>query len=600
MAARWLRVALLVAALLLMALSLMASPLMASPVAAACPQWASEHAEKQLTELGQRLQDWNLAYRRDGSSPVSDDIYDQARADYRQWSSCFPEVVDRLPSPRLGAMLLPSLSTTLNHPVVHTGLNKAATDGEVAVWLARHAPTWVQPKVDGVAVTLVYRRGQLVQLISRGDGRTGQDWTRHAEVIAAVPQQLDVSRFDNANAEQLVVQGELYQRLAGHRQQQEGTAGARSRVAGWMAREQLTPDIGRQIGLFAWGWPTGPEAMDERLAGLAQLGFEDVRRFSVPLEGFASAAHWRRQWYTSPLPFATDGVVLHAATRPSGRHWLPQPPDWALAWKYPAREVLAQVRDIEFSIGRTGRITPVAKLYPVEVDGRTLRRVGLGSLDHWRALDLLPGDQAIIETAGLIIPQIKSVAWRGEPRYSVQAPLAEDYHPLSCWHPEPGCGQQFLARLDWLSGGSALQLRGIGPATWRRLVNAGLVQGLLDWRKLNAGQLARLTGVGQQRAQAILISFDEAQQRSFEQWLIALGAPPLPNGHGLTTWSALQQRSAEQWKRYPGVGEVTAKRWMQFVSDPEVQTLAAILADDGVVGFAPPTHTGCMEFEQCL
>lgn len=559
---------------------------LAAPLAAAaCPAWHHEQAQQQLLELGRRLEAWNLAYRRDGSSPVSDSIYDQAEARYRHWRACFPSLAETLPEPQSGALLVASPSERLEHPFAHTGLNKAASAAEVADWLANHAPVWVQPKVDGVAVTLVYREGRLMQLISRGNGREGQDWSRHAEVIEAIPRRLDTRHLDERNARQLVLQGELYLRLDGHRQHEDGSAGARSRIAGWLARDRLDVDAGRHIGLFVWGWPLGPEDIGERLAGLAQLGFTDAQRFSERVADMAAAEHWRQQWYRSELPFATDGVVLRKATRPSGDRWQAQPPGWALAWKYPPREALAEVRDLIFSIGRTGRITPVARIYPVEVDGRTLRRVGLGSLERWRELDLQPGDQIIIETAGLIIPQLKAVAWRGDSPRQLEPPRADAYHELSCWHPRPGCRQQFLARLVWLSGDSALNLSGIGPGRWRTLVDAGLVNGLLDWQGLDAEQLRQLSGIGPQRAGHLIESFRSAGTRSFEQWLIGLGAPPMPDDHGLARWQDVMRRSIAQWTAMPGVGPVTAERWRAFATHPEVQSLVTVLREVGIDGF---------------
>lgn len=560
--------------------------LVTTPAVAACPEWDREQAEQQLLAVGQRLEAWNLAYRRDGSSPVSDAVYDQTEARYRQWLTCFPSLAETLGDPVLGAVLVASASDTLEHPFAHTGLDKAGSRDDVAGWLASHAPAWVQPKVDGVAVTLVYRQGRLVQLISRGNGREGQDWSRHAAVIEAIPRQLDTRHLNQRNAQQLVLQGELYRRLTNHHQREDGSAGARSRIAGWLARDRLDATTGRHIGLFVWGWPLGPEDMGERLAGLAQLGFVDVQRFSERVEDIATAEHWRQQWHTSGLPFATDGVVLRAATRPSGEHWQTQPSAWALAWKYPPREALAEVRDLAFNIGRTGRITPVARLHPVKVDGRTLRRVGLGSLERWRELDLQPGDQVIIELAGLIIPQLKAVAWRDDSPLRLEAPKADDYHELSCWHPETDCRKQFLARLVWLSGDSALNLPGIGPGTWQTLVDAGLVNGLLDWQTLDAEQLGRLSGIGPQRARNLIESFRGARDKRFEQWLVALGAPPLPDDHGLTSWRDLERRTVAQWAEIPGVGPVTAERWMRFVAHSEVQSLVAALREAGLDGFA--------------
>ncbi|WP_423828497.1 hypothetical protein, partial [Staphylococcus aureus] len=127
-----------------------------------------------------------------------------------------------------------------------------------------------------------------------------------------------------------------------------------------------------------------------------------------------------------------------------------------------------------FRVGRTGRITPLLHLHPLELEGRTIRRVGVGSLERWQALDIRPGDQVVIALAGLTIPRLESVAWRGVQRPAVAAPDPQAYHALSCLRLTKGCEAQFLERLAWLAGPAGLDLPGVGPGTWQGLVAAGL------------------------------------------------------------------------------------------------------------------------------
>src|SRR5690606_39659072 len=118
--------------------------------------------------------------------------------------------------------------------------------------------------------------------------------------------------------------------------------------------------------------------------------------FSHRIADAGEARHWREHWFRSALPFATDGVVLRQAARPHGQHWQARPPSWAAAWKYPARQALAEVRAVEFRVGRSGRITPLLHLEPTRLDDRTLRTVSVGSLARWEALDIRPGDQVAV------------------------------------------------------------------------------------------------------------------------------------------------------------------------------------------------------------
>ena len=162
-------------------------------------------------------------------------------------------------------------------------------------------------------------------------------------------------------------------------QAHEGSVNARATVAGLLARKRLAREQGAAIALFVWDWPQGPSDQGERVAQLAALGFPDSQRYSVAISSAGEAAHWREHWYRSALPFATDGVILRQNTRPSAERWQTNAPYWIAAWKYPYARALAEVRDVRFRIGRTGRITPVLKLQPVRLDDRLVTQVSLGS-----------------------------------------------------------------------------------------------------------------------------------------------------------------------------------------------------------------------------
>lgn len=137
---------------------------------AVCPAWPQARAEQEIERLGQRITEWNNAYWQQGSSTVSDEVYDQLAARLAYWQRCFA-------SETPARFALPSLRGDIRHPVAHTGVRKLANQADVARWMRGQSSLWVQPKVDGVAVTLVYRQGRLTQAISRGNGLTGEDWT---------------------------------------------------------------------------------------------------------------------------------------------------------------------------------------------------------------------------------------------------------------------------------------------------------------------------------------------------------------------------------------------------------------------------------------
>ena len=538
--------------------------------AATCPDWPPARALAEVTALQKQIDSWDDQYHRAGRSLIADELYDQSRAQLTEWRRCF--------NPGPAKDPLHSAGGTVPHPVAHTGLEKLRDVRAVEHWLRDRKDVWVQPKVDGVAVTLIYRQGLLTQAISRGDGAQGQDWTTSARQIAAIPQQLSQPR-------DLLVQGELYWRLTDHVQAQAGSRNARSTVAGLMARKTLSTEQAGGIGLFVWDWPQGPASLPARIAMLDELGFASTTPFSQPISALADAERWRDHWYRTPLPFASDGIVLRQEQRPAVERWQVKPPYWSVAWKYPFAQALAEVRKVHFKIGRTGRITPLLELTPVMLDDRQIKRVSVSSLQRWQALDIRPGDQVAISLAGLTIPRLDGVVLRSTERAELKVPLAADFHPMSCWQPTPGCESQFLARLTWLSGKHGLALPHVGPGTWEKLLETGRLNSLLDWLTLDAQELATIDGFGERSAARLEASLNSARQRPFLRWLKALGLPPTGQARLADSWQTLAQRDTEQWQAEDGIGPGRAAQLSAFFRDPQVLALSETLRGAGIDGF---------------
>jgi DNA ligase (NAD+) len=255
-----------------------------------------------------------------------------------------------------------------------------------------------------------------------------------------------------------------------------------------------------------------------------------------------------------------------------------------VAWKYPSASALAEVRAVDFTVGRSGRITPVLELAPVQLDDHRVQRVSVGSLQRWQQLDIRPGDQVEVVLAGLTIPRLQSVVWRTQQRAEVTPPDPQAHGRLSCWQAVPGCEQQFRARLLWLGGRQGLQLDGLGADTWQALIDAGLIHSLLDWMSLTPAQLAAVPGLGSTRATALAQTFAAARDRPFARWLRALGMPLSDTG-GSSDWAALSGRAAGDWQSLAGIGAGRANQLVEFFSHPEVRAQAARLHAAGVQGF---------------
>ncbi|MCK1790803.1 NAD-dependent DNA ligase LigB [Pseudomonas violetae] len=539
-------------------------------LAAQCPDWPPLRAQDEINARQKQIDLWDDSYHRQGRSMVADELYDQARAQLTTWQQCFTLGVSADPLRTAGG--------SIPHPIPHTGLAKLSDGAAVEDWLKGRSEVWVQPKVDGVAVSLVYEQGVLVQAISRGNGVQGKDWTASARQIAGIPQQLSQPR-------DLVVQGELYWRLDGHVQANAGSLNARGNVAGLMARKQLSAEDAAGIGLFVWEWPEGPVNLIARIAALDALGFDSTAPFSYPVVAFAEVERWREHWYRSPLPFASDGIVLRQNQRPPADRWRAKAPYWIVAWKYPFAQALAEVRKVHFNIGRTGRITPVLEVSPIWLDDRQVKRVSVSSLPRWQALDIRPGDQVSISLAGLTIPRLDGVVLRSVERVPLEAPNAADFHQLSCWQPTAGCTSQFLARLTWLSGKQGLDMPQVGPGTWEKLLETGRLNGLLDWLTLDAQELANINGLGERSTAQLLNSFNSARQRPFVRWLNALGMPPIGQAQLADSWRELAQRETEQWQAQAGIGPGRAAQLSAFFRDPQVLALSETLRMAGVDGF---------------
>ncbi|APJ85188.1 NAD-dependent DNA ligase LigB [Escherichia coli] len=545
-----------------------------SSVWAVCPAWSPARAQEEISRLQQQIKQWDDDYWKEGKSEVEDGVYDQLSARLTQWQRCFGS------EPR--DVMMPPLNGAVMHPVAHTGVRKMVDKNALSLWMRERSDLWVQPKVDGVAVTLVYRDGKLNKAISRGNGLKGEDWTQKVSLISAVPQTVSGPLANST------LQGEIFLQREGHIQQQMGGINARAKVAGLMMRQDDSDTL-NSLGVFVWAWPDGPQLMSDRLKELATAGFTLTQTYTRAVKNADEVARVRNEWWKAELPFVTDGVVVRAAKEPESRHWLPGQAEWLVAWKYQPVAQVAEVKAIQFAVGKSGKISVVASLAPVMLDDKKVQRVNIGSVRRWQEWDIAPGDQILVSLAGQGIPRIDDVVWRGAER-TKPTPPENRFNSLTCYFASDICQEQFISRLVWLGAKQVLGLDGIGEAGWRALHQTHRFEHIFSWLLLTPEQLQNTPGIAKSKSAQLWHQFNLARKQPFTRWVMAMGIPltrAALNASDERSWSQLLFSTEQFWQQLPGTGSGRARQVIEWKENAQIKKLGSWLAAQQITGFEP-------------
>ncbi|WP_261635801.1 NAD-dependent DNA ligase LigB [Escherichia coli] len=545
-----------------------------SSVWAVCPAWSPARAQEEISRLQQQIKQWDDDYWKEGKSAVEDGVYDQLSARLTQWQRCFGS------EPR--DVMMPPLNGAVMHPVAHTGVRKMVDKNALSLWMRERSDLWVQPKVDGVAVTLVYRDGKLNKAISRGNGLKGEDWTQKVSLISAVPQTVSGPLANST------LQGEIFLQREGHIQQQMGGINARAKVAGLMMRQDDSDTL-NSLGVFVWAWPDGPQLMSDRLKELATAGFTLTQTYTRAVKNADEVARVRNEWWKAELPFVTDGVVVRAAKEPESRHWLPGQAEWLVAWKYQPVAQVAEVKAIQFAVGKSGKISVVASLAPVMLDDKKVQRVNIGSVRRWQEWDIAPGDQILVSLAGQGIPRIDDVVWRGAER-TKPTPPENRFNSLTCYFASDVCQEQFISRLVWLGAKQVLGLDGIGEAGWRALHQTHRFEHIFSWLLLTPEQLQNTPGIAKSKSAQLWHQFNLARKQPFTRWVMAMGIPltrAALNASDERSWSQLLFSTEQFWQQLPGTGSGRARQVIEWKENAQIKKLGSWLAAQQITGFEP-------------
>lgn len=545
-----------------------------SSVWAVCPAWSPARAQEEISRLQQQIKQWDDDYWKEGKSEVEDGVYDQLSARLTQWQRCFGS------EPR--DVMMPPLNGAVMHPVAHTGVRKMVDKNALSLWMRERSDLWVQPKVDGVAVTLVYRDGKLNKAISRGNGLKGEDWTQKVSLISDVPQTVSGPLANST------LQGEIFLQREGHIQQQMGGINARAKVAGLMMRQDDSDTL-NSLGVFVWAWPDGPQLMTDRLKELATAGFTLTQRYTRAVKNADEVARVRNEWWKAKLPFVTDGVVVRGAKEPESRHWLPGQAEWLVAWKYQPVAQVAEVKAIQFAVGKSGKISVVASLAPVMLDDKKVQRVNIGSVRRWQEWDIAPGDQILVSLAGQGIPRIDDVVWRGAER-TKPTPPENRFNSLTCYFASDVCQEQFISRLVWLGSKQVLGLDGIGEAGWRALHQTHRFEHIFSWLLLTPEQLQNTPGIAKSKSAQLWHRFNLARKQPFTRWVMAMGIPltrAALNASDERSWSQLLFSTEQFWQQLPGTGSGRARQVIEWKENAQIKKLGSWLAAQQITGFEP-------------
>lgn len=476
----------------------------------------------------------------------------------------------------------------------------------------------LEPKVDGFGIELTYTAGELTLAATRGDGTVGEDVTANVRAIRMIPQRL---REDAS----VVVRGEIYMakevfarlnqaRLAAG---EEPFKNPRNTAAGSI--KLLDPrDVARRpLAAILYEVVDGERLADGHLASL-----DVIRRLGIPTSmenqrviGWDTLAAAVEVWSArrDDFPYEVDGLVIKVDSFAQRRELgsTSKFPRWAIAYKYPARQVTTLVKSLELNVGRTGALTPVAILEPVEVSGTTVQRVSLHNWDQVARLGIGTGDRVLIEKAGEIIPQVLGVTEpSAEPRWTAprvcprcDTPLerAEDKVVLACPN-RLGCPGQRLAAIEFFAARGLMNIDGLGEKLVLQLVDAGLVKDVSDLFVLTVEQLLALERIGEQSAKNLVAAIATARdQATFARLLAALGIPHVggvvarPIAARYRKLSALlaaaeqPEALAAQLNEIDGIGDVIAQAVAHFMSDEHARVVMQKLIDRGVDPEEPVT-----------
>jgi DNA ligase (NAD+) len=589
-----------------------------------------DEAVQRVAELRERIHHHDYLYYVEARPEIADAEYDALTRELRQLEAAFPDLVTPdSPTQRVAGQPVDAFRP-VEHVETMLSLDNATTAEhlqEFETRLTRVLPgarfAYVaEPKIDGLGVALLYRRGRFLRGATRGDGRVGEEITSNLRTIRSLPKVLLGGRL--AEAEEVEVRGEVYLPRADFEKlnrtlEEAGEptfANPRNAAAGSLRQKDPAVTDRRPLAIFLYHVSRARElgftSYGQTLAALREAGFpvnprtercatiDDVLAYCARVEG-----------ERDELGYDADGVVVKVDGLEHQRHLgsTSHHPRWAIAFKFAARQATTLVREIDVNVGKTGALTPVAKLEPVELAGVTIRNVSLHNEDEVRRKDVRVGDTVLVERAGDVIPYVVQVVMAKRPAGS-RPYVFPDRCPV-CGHPAarlPGeaqwrclnsaCPAQLKERLRHFGSRHALDIEGLGEAAVDQLVDTGLVRHVADLYDLTVERVAALDRFAEKSAENLVRAIQASRDRGLARLLNGLGirmvgervAGLLARRFG--SMDRLMKASVEELSEVHGIGPQIAQSVRTFFDDAANREIVDNLKQAGVVMGEPGLEEG--------
>jgi len=586
---------------------------------------AEAELQQRLAHLRREIEQHNYRYYILDEPQVPDAEYDRLMQELRALEAAHPEwVTADSPTQRVGTTPADEFAE-VRHRVPMLSLDNAFStddvlgfDRRVRERLGRDGPVRysAEPKLDGLAISVIFEHGVFVRAATRGDGTTGEDVTANVRTIRSMP-----LRLQGAAPALVEARGEVFMPVAGF-ERLNAEAAARGektfvnpRNAAAGSLRQLDPQVTatRPLDIFFYGLGAQegldlPARHSDILVLLARWGLRVCPETRV-VEGAEGCLDYYREVGArrASLAYQIDGVVYKvdelAAQTTLG--FVARAPRWAVAHKFPAEEALTRLREVEFQVGRTGALTPVARLEPVFVGGVTVSNATLHNMDEVQRKDVRIGDTVVVRRAGDVIPEVARVIVERRPG-DARAIVMPEACPV-CASPVRREGDEAVARctggyrcsaqrkerLRHFASRRALDIEGLGEKLVDQLVEAGLAQSPADVFSLTSDSLAALDRMGEKSADNLLRAIERAKSTTLARFLFALGIRDVGEATAANlaahfgSLEALMQADLQRVQQAPDVGPVIAARVVEFFADPANREVVQRLQAAGVNWPAP-------------